>query len=117
MIKCSHCKNEIISGMSYQMEHIMHWGCYENYLCDLKDRIKEKGIEKEDVINKPNHYHGTGIDPISIGEIMFTKEEMNGFYKMNMLKYWYRAGKKDGNSKEQDLKKYEFYRKKLEGNE
>ncbi|AZU99708.1 hypothetical protein DK1_00004 [Bacillus phage DK1] len=72
--------------------------------------------EREDVINKPNHYHGAGIDPISIGENIFTKEEMNGFYKMNMLKYWYRAGKKDGNSKEQDLNKYEFYRKKLEEN-
>lgn len=69
--------------------------------------------EKEDVINKPNHYHDNGIDPISIGEMLFTKEEMNGFYKMNMLKYWYRAGKKDNNSKEQDLKKYEFYKKKL----
>lgn len=72
-----------------------------------------KGVKKEDIINKPNHYHNNGIDPISIGEIIFTKEEMNGFYKMNMLKYWYRAGKKDNNSKEQDLEKYEFYKKKL----
>lgn len=70
--------------------------------------------DEEDIINKPNHYHDSGIDPISIGESILTKEEMNGFYKMNMIKYWYRAGKKDGNSKEQDLKKYEFYKNKLE---
>ncbi|QWT50645.1 hypothetical protein DLn1_00002 [Bacillus phage DLn1] len=70
----------------------------------------------EDIINKPNHYHDNGIDPISIGKSILTKEEMNGFYKMNMIKYWYRAGKKENNSKEQDLEKYEFYRKKLERN-
>ncbi|AZU99802.1 nucleotide kinase [Bacillus phage DK3] len=112
MIECQECHEEILIS-DYQREHIMHWGCYKNYL----EKIKEKYKEKEDVINKPNHYHEAGIDPITIGEKIFTKEEMNGFYKMNMLKYWYRAGKKDGNSKEQDLEKYEFYRKKLEGNE
>lgn len=76
----------------------------------------KRGDYKEDIINKPNHYHDSGIDPISIGESILTKEEMNGFYKMNMIKYWYRAGKKENNNKEQDLKKYEFYRKKLEEN-
>lgn len=70
--------------------------------------------DKEDIINKPNHYHGGGVDPISIGLSILTKEEMQGFYKMNMIKYWYRAGKKEGNSQEQDIKKYEFYKKKLE---
>lgn len=69
--------------------------------------------EKEDIINKPEHYHSNGVDPITIAESMFTKEEMQGFYKVNMLKYWFRAGKKDGNSKEQDLQKYEFYSNKL----
>ncbi|ANT41116.1 nucleotide kinase [Bacillus phage Aurora] len=87
--------------------------------CRYEEKVKrdnESDNRKEDIINKPNHYHDNGVDPISIGEKLFTKEEMNGFYKMNMLKYWCRAGKKDNNSKEQDLKKYEFYRNKLEGN-
>ncbi|ARQ95231.1 nucleotide kinase [Bacillus phage BeachBum] len=72
---------------------------------------------KEDIINKPNHYHADGFDPISVGEMMFTKEEMQGFYKMNILKYWYRAGKKDNNSKEQDLNKMRFYKNKLKESE
>ncbi|QOR56254.1 nucleotide kinase [Bacillus phage DLc1] len=91
-------------------------------MCYLDTKINRAGIcfpcheslRKEDIINKPNHYHGDGVDPISIGETILTKEEMQGFYKMNMIKYWYRAGKKDGNSKEQDLKKYEFYKNKME---
>lgn len=84
---------------------INHEYCEE---CFPKDEI-----EKEDIINKPNHYHGVGIDPISLGEKIFTEEEMLGFYKMNVLKYRMRAGKKEGNSEEQDLKKAEFYEKKI----
>lgn len=99
-IVCQTCYNKIKSG---------------HYLSVNDIRI-ENGLIKEDIINKPNHYHDIGVDPITIGESILTREEMNGFYKMNMIKYWYRAGKKDGNSKEQDLKKYEFYRKKLEEN-
>jgi len=96
--------------------------CYSNCnnsVFDMRTLMCEvhyKDFIKDDVINKPKHYHECGVDPISIGEKIFSKEEMNGFYKMNMLKYWYRAGKKEGNSKEQDLEKYNFYKKKLEEN-
>jgi len=87
-------------------------------LCDPKEKEDiieklEKQYLKEDIINKPNHYHSNGIDPIGIGEKIFTEDEMLGFYKMNVLKYRMRAGKKEGNSEEQDLLKAEFYEKKI----
>ena len=65
----------------------------------------------EDVINKPSHYHGGGIDLFEFGEKKFPKEEMRGFYKLNVMKYLTRAGKKDDII--QDLKKAERYLQQL----
>ncbi|WCR32915.1 hypothetical protein BC5_0002 [Bacillus phage BC-5] len=87
---------------------IDHKYCYK---CFPKDELK-----KEDVKIKHSYYYESGIDPIGVGEKVFTKEEMNGFYKMNILKYSMRAGKKEGNTVNQDMEKIEFYRKKLEEN-
>jgi len=91
----------------------------ENFECKERDDIcqecynREKPRLSDDIINKPNHYHSNGIDPIGIGEKIFTEDEMLGFYKMNVLKYRMRAGKKEGNSEEQDLLKADFYEKKI----
>lgn len=67
--------------------------------------------EKEDIINKPNHYHEGGIDPFTYGEANLTSTEMLGFYKMNVIKYLTRAGKKDDMI--QDFKKAQKYMNKL----
>lgn len=64
----------------------------------------------EDIVNKPNHYHKGGIDPIGYGEQQFSNEEMKGFYRMNVIKYVSRYDKKNG---AQDLFKAQFYIKKL----
>ena len=109
---CGGCRKDL-TGITYKMFHNLCWDCYEKWLNEQKVKENKENKEKEDIINKPKHYHEVGVDPISIGESILSKEEMNGFYKMNMIKYWHRAGKKEGNSKEQDLKKYEFYKKKL----
>ncbi|AGI10592.1 hypothetical protein mgb1_003 [Bacillus phage MG-B1] len=48
-------------------------------------------------IIKPKHYHeGVNIDPIGYGKEHFTHEEMQGFYKMNVIKYITRSSKKNG---------------------
>lgn len=45
--------------------------------------------------NRQPHYEG-GIDPITYGKDNFTTEEMNGFYKMNVVKYVSRCDRKNG---------------------
>jgi hypothetical protein len=64
-----------------------------------------------DFVNKPDHYHSGGIDVIRFGELQFNSMELQGFYRMNVLKYVTRFHKK-GKALE-DLEKAEFYLKKL----
>ena len=63
-----------------------------------------------EAIYKPEHYHKGGIDPIGYGELQFSREEMKGFHRMNVIKYVSRYDKKNGL---EDLFKAEFYIKKL----
>lgn len=65
-----------------------------------------------DVINTPFHYHKGGIDVIAFSELQFEKEELKGFYRINVLKYVTRYDRKNGI---EDLKKAEFYLNKLIG--
>ena len=81
------------------------------------DEIEKKALENddtlraaEDVINKPNHYHKNGIDVIGFCEAQFSKDELRGFYRINVLKYVTRYQDKNG---VQDLEKAEFYLQKL----
>jgi hypothetical protein len=61
---------------------------------------------KEDIINKPNHYHAGGIDIYEIMQAKMSPEEYKGFCKGNVLKYLLRADLK-GKPLE-DLKKLRF---------
>jgi hypothetical protein len=61
--------------------------------------------EKEDLINKPNHYHRGGFDIYEIMQAKLTSEEYKGFCKGNILKYVLREDQKDGI---QDIKKLRF---------
>lgn len=75
--------------------------------------VESVGVEdepKEDLINKPSHYHSGGIDVITFAESQCTREELRGFYKINVWKYTARAEKKNGL---EDYKKAEFYQKRL----
>ena len=64
-----------------------------------------------DIINKPSHYHSNGIDVIGFAEAQFSKEELKGFYRINVIKYSTRYDKKG--TPEDDLQKADFYLRKL----
>lgn len=54
------------------------------------------------------HYNSLGVQPIELMEDILTYEEFKGFLKGNMIKYAFRAGKKD--PMEKDINKYKQYR-------
>ena len=66
--------------------------------------------KKKELINHPQHYRQTNRK-----ECIVEMEELYGTYitsifcLTNAYKYLYRAGAKDGNSKEQDLAKAKWY--------
>lgn len=68
----------------------------------------------EDIINKPSHYHKNQIDVIGYLEQHFpntaTVTVAEGFFIGNVIKYVSRYKEKNGS---EDLKKAEFYLKKL----
>ena len=78
-----------------------------------KPRIDEPfSIGKEsDPVNHPSHYQGDH-ECIDIMEAMFGPYELMIFCKLNVYKYRFRAGKKDGSSLEDDLKKATWYENK-----
>ena len=55
------------------------------------------------------HYQGL-IQPIELMKDILSSEEFVGFCKGNMIKYAYRAGRKNGESGKKDLEKYEAYK-------
>ena len=59
------------------------------------------------------HYQGL-IQPIEIMRDLLSSEEFIGFCKGNMIKYAYRAGRKEGESGIKDKEKYEAYKGFLE---
>lgn len=61
-----------------------------------------------DNINHPSHYQGKH-ECIEVMRAMFGDEAVKGFCKCNAYKYRFRAGWKDGQSADQDLKKAEWY--------
>jgi len=77
--------------------------CYTYVYCNTcRDYLKNEENKKEDIINKPNHYH-KGVQPIEVIETNFEELETNGFLKGNVIKYVCRSNKK---GKElEDLKK------------
>ncbi|ARM70155.1 nucleotide kinase [Bacillus phage Harambe] len=65
---------------------------------------------EEDLINKPNHYHAGGTDVVSFCNGKVSKEQMKGFYRVNVLKYVSRYELKNGI---EDLKKAKWNLEKL----
>lgn len=54
------------------------------------------------------HYNSLPVQPIELMEATLTHEEFLGYLKGNMIKYAFRAGKKD--AMEKDVNKYSQYR-------
>ncbi len=61
------------------------------------------------LISKPSHYNFFGEDTMPTLEKILGTEGYLGFLKGNALKYRFRAGKKKGNSIEQDIAKAVYY--------
>lgn len=70
-----------------------------------------KGISKPlfDDVNHPSHYTDGKIECIDYIQDKLTPEEFQGFCKGNALKYISRAGKKNPDKYNEDLKKAIFY--------
>jgi Protein of unknwon function (DUF3310) len=61
-------------------------------------------------VTKPDHYHQNGIDVIGFSKMQFSKEEVRGFMRINILKYATRYHRKNG---VEDLKKMIEYAEQL----
>lgn len=92
--------------------------CYEvrlrgtdTYILVSEDRVQKVG-------NHDKHYLESVVEPIKVMEKLFTKEELKGFIKGNILKYRLRMGHKDDIQKEVDkIRVYEQWLVKLERGE
>ena len=83
----------------------------DTYIVVNADRVQE--VEKHD-----KHYLESVVEPIKVMEKLFTKEELKGFIKGNILKYRLRMGHKDDIQKEMDkIRVYEQWLAKLERGE
>ncbi len=57
-----------------------------------------------------DHYINDAMQPIEIMQMTFSHSELLGFLKGNIIKYSFRAGKKQGESSEKDLNKVRQYK-------
>lgn len=61
-------------------------------------------------IDHPKHYNADGrMECIHEMELMFGECDVAIFCKLNAYKYFYRAGSKEGEAKEKDLAKAQWY--------
>lgn len=97
--------------------------CYEvrlrgtdTYIVVNADRVQRVAEEEDNKHDK--HYLESVVEPIKVMEKLFTKEELKGFIKGNILKYRLRMGHKDDIQKEMDkIRVYEQWLAKLERGE
>lgn len=92
--------------------------CYEVRLRGTDTYIVVKADKVEEVVKHDKHYLESVVEPIKVMEKLFTKEELKGFIKGNILKYRLRMGHKDDIQKEMDkIRVYEQWLAKLERGE
>lgn len=77
-----------------------------------KEREVVATVEEKVLPPASEHYHQTELDPIGLGEKLFSKEKMLGFYQVNLIKYISRYGIKGGFN-EDDLNKTQYYLDKI----
>lgn len=61
-----------------------------------------------------DHYKKLPIEPIELMRMTLTKEELQGFFKGNIIKYALRAGHKQGEDYSKDVAKLLVYKQWLE---
>ena len=92
--------------------------CYEVRLRGTDTYIVVKADRVQEVDKHDKHYLESVVEPIKVMEKLFTKEELKGFIKGNILKYRLRMGHKDDIQKEMDkIRVYEQWLAKLERGE
>ena len=92
--------------------------CYEVRLRGTDTYIIVKADKVQEVEKHDKHYLESVVEPIKVMEKLFTKEELKGFIKGNILKYRLRMGHKDDIQKEMDkIRVYEQWLAKLERGE
>ena len=92
--------------------------CYEVRLRGTDTYIVVKADKVQEVGKHDKHYLESVVEPIKVMEKLFTKEELKGFIKGNILKYRLRMGHKDDIQKEIDkIRVYEQWLAKLERGE
>ena len=92
--------------------------CYEVRLRGTDTYIVVKADRVQEVDKHDKHYLESVVEPIKVMEKLFTKEELKGFIKGNILKYRLRMGHKDDIQKETDkIRVYEQWLAKLERGE
>ena len=92
--------------------------CYEVRLRGTDTYVIVKADKVQEVGKHDKHYLESVVEPIKVMEKLFTKEELKGFIKGNILKYRLRMGHKDDIQKEMDkIRVYEQWFAKLERGE
>lgn len=72
----------------------------------VKDTINK--TDTEGTPDKATHYKGA-VEPLEVMSKLLTRDEFKGFLKGNIIKYSYRAGRKQGESGEKDRNKFLVY--------
>lgn len=76
----------------------------EEFTNGVNSTREDKGVDH------PKHYNQEGrMECIREMEILFGQHEVDIFCKLNAYKYQYRAGMKEGEAKEKDLAKMNWY--------
>ena len=92
--------------------------CYEVRLRGTDTYIVVNADKVQEVDKHDKHYLESVVEPIKVMEKLFTKEELKGFIKGNILKYRLRMGHKDDIQKEMDkIRVYEKWLAELERGE
>lgn len=90
-------------------------GCYDVPIDECDDNqddnvgplIKDTA-DKEGTPATATHYKGA-VEPLEVMSKLLTRDEFKGFLKGNIIKYSYRAGRKQGESGEKDRNKFLVY--------
>lgn len=115
---------------NYHYVELGYYSDYRTFLSDSKGTPKEDTVEAateqtrasevvskdtesvskdtEGTPDKATHYKGA-IEPLEVMSKLMSKDEFIGFLKGNIIKYSYRAGRKDGESGEKDRNKFLVY--------
>lgn len=84
--------------------------CLEKAGCGYPDSTEPAA---KDPVNHPPHYKANGVECIDIIEEFLSPDEFRGYLKGQVLKYLFRAGKKDPAKETEDYEKAGWYIRKL----